>query len=176
MPLEDFSVFWKEQKKSRSEVMNLQCMMKILLIFTLSIISGQLFTCINHIWSYLSWLVSVLSRVIDIKISFWLTGPVGCVDVIGYSEGSILIISDLYWSLIYSKYICKVENRQCTNIIHVNSRKDAVQVERFTLYKSRSGYLRVFIRKLKTQDAGRYSVGVGTQKTDVDLKVVNGYY
>ncbi|KAF4077988.1 hypothetical protein AMELA_G00194200 [Ameiurus melas] len=57
-------------------------MMKILLIFTLSLISG----------------------------------PVGCVDVTGYSGGSVIIISNLYWSSVNRNYICKVENGKCTDI------------------------------------------------------------
>lgn len=173
-PLEHFSVCWKEQK---SEV-NLESMMTILLIFTLSLISGQLFIFINHIWSYLSWIVSVLARVISIsKISFWLTGPVGCVDVIGYSGGSVIMVSKLSWSSENSNYICKMENRICTDILRSNTGESNVQVERFRLYRQKDGFLTMFIRRLKPQDAGRYSMRVATRSsTDVTLKVVNGHY
>ncbi|XP_026777023.2 uncharacterized protein LOC113530856 isoform X1 [Pangasianodon hypophthalmus] len=114
--------------------------MKILLIFTLSLISG----------------------------------PVGCVDVIGYSGGSIILISNVYSSSAKSNYICKVENRECTDIIRLNTGKNDFQVERFMLYKNTEGFLTAFIRKLKPQDAGMYRMGAGTQRyTDVTLKVVN---
>ncbi|KAB5546125.1 hypothetical protein PHYPO_G00068540 [Pangasianodon hypophthalmus] len=114
--------------------------MKILLIFTLSLISG----------------------------------PVGCVDVTGYSGGSIILISNLYSSSAKSNYICKVENRECTDIIRLDPGKNRGQVERFMLYKNTEGFLTAFIRKLKPQDAGMYRMGAGTQRyTDVTLKVVN---
>ncbi|XP_060792989.1 uncharacterized protein LOC132896273 [Neoarius graeffei] len=115
-------------------------MMKILLIFTLSLISG----------------------------------PVGCVDVpvIGYSGGSIIIISDRYWSSVNSNYICKVEMSKCTEIKKTNNGMDHVQLERFILFKNK-GRLAVFIRKLKPQDAGTYRMGWGRSNyTDVSLKIV----
>ncbi|XP_053500109.1 uncharacterized protein LOC128619743 isoform X2 [Ictalurus furcatus] len=115
-------------------------MMTILLIFTLSLISG----------------------------------PVGCVDVIGYSGGSVIMVSKLSWSSVNSNYICKVENRMCTYILRSNTGESNVQVERFRLYRQKEGLLSVLIRRLKPQDAGEYRIGVGTwSSTDVTLKVVN---
>ncbi|KAF5888460.1 polymeric immunoglobulin receptor-like, partial [Clarias magur] len=119
--------------------MKLQLMMKILLTFTLYLISG----------------------------------PVGCVDVTGYSGGSVIIISNLKVDSENSTYICKVENRECTEIKRMNTGKNRIQEEKFRLYKNKLGFLTVFIRNLKPQDAGTYTMGVETLKTDVDLKVVN---
>ncbi|XP_017343663.1 CMRF35-like molecule 8 isoform X2 [Ictalurus punctatus] len=115
-------------------------MMTILLIFTLSLISG----------------------------------PVGCVDVIGYSGGSVIMVSKLSWSSVNSNYICKMENIMCTDILRSNTGESNVQVERFRLYRQKDGFLTMFIRRLKPQDAGRYSMRVATRSsTDVTLKVVN---
>lgn len=63
----------------------------------------------------------------------------------------------------------------CRDLIHFNTKEDYVIVERFMLYSNTKGYMTVFIRQLKLQDAGTYRIGVGTGKsTDVNLAVVNG--
>ncbi|XP_053500399.1 CMRF35-like molecule 8 isoform X1 [Ictalurus furcatus] len=103
-----------------------------------------------------------------------IAGPVGCSDVKGYSGGSVIIISNLKWDSRHSKYVCKVGKEACRDLIHFNTKEDHVIVERFMLYSNTKGYMTVFIRQLKLQDAGTYRIGVETGKsTDVNLAVVN---
>ncbi|XP_047662788.1 uncharacterized protein LOC113658276 [Tachysurus fulvidraco] len=114
-------------------------MMKSLLIFTLSLISG----------------------------------PVGCV-VTGNSGGSIVIKCGLNWGSGFSRYICKLGSRSCTDIIRTDTTESYVQEGRFKLYENSKGFLRVLIRRLKPQDAGAYRIGVEDQTPiDVKLTVLN---
>ncbi|KAF5888461.1 polymeric immunoglobulin receptor-like, partial [Clarias magur] len=114
-----------------------------------------------------------LVKILLIFTLYLISGPVGCVDVIGYSGGSVIIISNLKVYSEKSKYICKVEKGECTGIRNTTTAKNHIQEEKFKLYENTHRFLTVFIRKLKPQDAGTYTMGVGTWKTDVNLKVVN---
>lgn len=117
----------------------------------------------------------LLCYVIDIsKISFLLTGPVGCV-VTGYSGGSIIISSDLKWDSRFIRHCCKKESISCTRIIHTNTTKNSIQKGRFMLYNNKRGFVTMLIRSLEPQDAGTYRMGVGIQMSiDVKLTVING--
>ncbi|XP_046726127.1 polymeric immunoglobulin receptor-like isoform X1 [Silurus meridionalis] len=102
------------------------------------------------------------------------SGPVTCSDVIGYSGGSVIIISNIKWYTHDSKYICKVEGNDCSDIIRAETKRHQVQDGRFMLYSNTGKHFLVLIRKLKPQDAGTYRFGLGNQNNStVNLKVYN---
>ncbi|XP_058266773.1 uncharacterized protein LOC131366370 [Hemibagrus wyckioides] len=105
---------------------------------------------------------------------YLIPGPVYCTDVIGYSGGSVTIISDIQWYKHNSKYICKLNEKDCSDIIRADTKRSKVQFGRFLLYSNTENQLLVLIRKLKPQDAGMYRFGVGDQSNStVTLKVHN---
>lgn len=150
--------------------------MKILIIFTFYLISGQIFILI-FIFSYIHFLdCENIKRSVTSQsmIFFWLTGAVDCSDVVGYSGGSVIIISNIQWYTHNSKYICKVKGNDCTDIIRADTKRSKVQDGRFMLYANTAHQFLVLIRKLKSQDAGTYRFGLGDQSnTTVNLKVFN---
>ncbi|KAI5612098.1 polymeric immunoglobulin receptor-like isoform X1, partial [Silurus asotus] len=100
------------------------------------------------------------------------SGPVNCTDVIGYSGGSIIIISNINWYTHDSKYICKLKENDCSDIIRADTKRSKVQDGRFMLYSNTGKHFLVLIRKLKPQDAGTYRFGLGNQdNSTVNLKV-----
>ncbi|KAI5612100.1 polymeric immunoglobulin receptor-like isoform X2 [Silurus asotus] len=102
------------------------------------------------------------------------SGPVTCSDVIGYSGGSVIIISNINWYTHDSKYICKVEGNDCSDIIRADTKRHQLQDGRFLLYSSSKKLFLVLIRRLKPQDAGTYRFGLGNQdNSTVNLKVHN---
>lgn len=104
-----------------------------------------------------------------------MTGPVDCADVTGYSGGSVIILANVKWDSSHSKYVQKLGERNFTEIIHLNPKEDHVTVGRFMLYSNSRGYMTVFIRKLKPQDAGMYRIGTETKNTtNVNLIIVSG--
>lgn len=103
-----------------------------------------------------------------------MTGSADCSDVVGYSGGSVIIISNIQWYTRDSKYICKVKENGCTDIIRADTKRHQVQDGRFMLYSNTADKFLVLIRKLKSQDAGTYRFGLGDQSnTTVNLKVFN---
>ena len=107
-------------------------------------------------------------------ILVWLTGPVDCSDVIGYSGGSVIVFSDINWYKHNSKYICKVNEKDCTDIIRVDTKRHQVQEGRFLLYSNPDNKFLVLIRKLKPQDAGMYRFGLGDQSNlTMNLNIYN---
>ncbi|KAI5612099.1 polymeric immunoglobulin receptor-like isoform X2 [Silurus asotus] len=102
------------------------------------------------------------------------SGPVTCTDVIGYSGGSVTIISNINWYTHDSKYICKMKGNDCSDIIRADTKRSKVQDGRFLLYSNANKFFSVLIRKLKPQDAGTYRFGLGNQNNStVNLKVYN---
>ncbi|XP_058265655.1 polymeric immunoglobulin receptor-like [Hemibagrus wyckioides] len=113
-------------------------------------------------------------KILLIIILYLISGPVDCTDVNGYSGGSVIIISDIQWYKHNRKYICKVNEKDCTDIIRAGTKRSEVQVGRFELYSNTENHFIVLIRKLKPQDAGTYRFGVGDQSNStVTLKVHN---
>ncbi|KAF5890462.1 polymeric immunoglobulin receptor-like, partial [Clarias magur] len=100
--------------------------------------------------------------------------PVDCSDVIGYSGGSLIIFSNIQWYSHDSKYICKMKENDCTDIIRADTKRHQVQDGRFMVYSNVDKHFLVLIRKLKPHDAGTYRFGLGNQSNStVNLKVYN---
>lgn len=96
----------------------------------------------------------------------------GQCDVIGYSGGRVVILTNLQWDLSDTKYICKMGDSYCDYIINRTSISDNVYTKTLMLLKDSQGFLRVLITNLKLQDAGMYRIGVGNQNSyDVNLDV-----
>ncbi|GAA6110939.1 polymeric immunoglobulin receptor-like isoform X1 [Tachysurus ichikawai] len=113
-------------------------------------------------------------KILLLVILYLISGPVDCSDVIGYSGGSVIVISDINWYKDNSKYICKVNEKDCTDIIRVDTKQNKVQVGRFKLYANTNNFFLVLIRKLKPQDAGMYRFGLGDQSNlTMNLKIYN---
>ncbi|KAF4077980.1 hypothetical protein AMELA_G00194180 [Ameiurus melas] len=112
-------------------------------------------------------------KILLIFILYLISGPVDCSDVIGYSGGSVIMISKINWYTSNSKYICKVKENDCTDIIRVETKRHQTQEGRFKLYSNINNVFTVLIRKLKPQDAGTYRFGLENQNATVNLKVLN---
>ncbi|XP_047662783.1 uncharacterized protein LOC113658146 isoform X2 [Tachysurus fulvidraco] len=113
-------------------------------------------------------------KILLLVILYLISGPVDCSDVIGYSGGSVIVISDINWYKHNSKYICKVNEKDCTDIIRVDTKRYQVQEGRFKLYSTPDNFFLVLIRKLKPQDAGMYRFGLGDQSNlTMNLKIYN---
>ncbi|XP_027026170.2 polymeric immunoglobulin receptor-like [Tachysurus fulvidraco] len=107
-------------------------------------------------------------------ILYLISGPADCSDVIGYSGGSVFVYSDINWYKHNSKYICKVNEKDCTDIIRVDTKRHQVQEGRFLLYANTNKFFLVLIRKLKPQDAGMYRFGLGDQSNlTMNLNIYN---
>ncbi|KAG9262804.1 CMRF35-like molecule 8, partial [Astyanax mexicanus] len=103
-----------------------------------------------------------------------LTGSVSCFEVIGYSGGSVIIITDLRWSSTRTKYISKLEPNKCISTRGSLTVDDCVYDQRFTLYENTAGQILVLIRGLNLQDAGVYRIGVENQESrDIELKIIS---
>ncbi|KAB5546124.1 hypothetical protein PHYPO_G00068530 [Pangasianodon hypophthalmus] len=113
-------------------------------------------------------------KILIIFTFYMISGPVDCSDVIGYSGGSVIIISNIKWYDHNSKYICKVDGKGCTDIIRADTKRHQVHDGRFMLYANTENFFLILIRKLKPQDAGTYRFGLGNQSNStVNLKVHN---
>ncbi|XP_053500111.1 uncharacterized protein LOC128619744 isoform X1 [Ictalurus furcatus] len=113
-------------------------------------------------------------KILLIFILYLISGPVDCSDVIGYSGGSVTMISNINWYTSNSKYICKVKENDCIDIIRAETKRHQTQEGRFFLYSNTNNLFLVLIRKLKPQDAGTYRFGLENQSNaTVNLKVVN---
>ncbi|XP_058266226.1 uncharacterized protein LOC131366079 isoform X2 [Hemibagrus wyckioides] len=113
-------------------------------------------------------------KILLLIILYLISGPVDCTDVNGYSGGSVIITSDIQWNPSHTKYICKMEQSVCNDIIRFHSPSIQVQYKRFMLYINTQGNFLVLIRKLKPQDAGTYIFGAEDQKNYImNLKVRN---
>ncbi|XP_027026480.2 polymeric immunoglobulin receptor-like isoform X2 [Tachysurus fulvidraco] len=113
-------------------------------------------------------------KILLLVILYLISGPVDCFDVIGYSGGSVIVISDINWYKHNSKYICKVNEKDCTDIIRVDTKQNKVQEGRFLLYSNSDKKFLVLIRKLKPQDDGMYRFGLGDQSNlTMNLKIYN---
>ncbi|KAI4892578.1 hypothetical protein NFI96_013853 [Prochilodus magdalenae] len=103
---------------------------------------------------------------------FWSTGPAYCSDVVGYSGGSVLVFSDLQWGVNYTRYVCKVEQNGCTNIMKDETNSTEVNAGRFKMYSNVHDNFVLLIRELNPQDSAVYRFGVGTEShKDVELTV-----
>ncbi|XP_060793005.1 uncharacterized protein LOC132896283 isoform X2 [Neoarius graeffei] len=116
-------------------------------------------------------------KILLIVTLYLISGPVDCFDVTGFSGGSVIITSDIQWNPSHTKYICKMGQSDCNDIIRFHSSSIHVQYKRFLLYRNAGGVFLVLIRKLKPQDAGTYRFGVEDQRNyTVSLTVRNGTY
>ncbi|XP_027027203.2 polymeric immunoglobulin receptor-like isoform X2 [Tachysurus fulvidraco] len=116
-------------------------------------------------------------KILLLVILYLISGPVDCFDVIGYSGGSVIVISDINWYKHNSKYICKVNEKNCTDIIRADTKRYQVQEGRFKLYANTDHHFLVLIRKLKPQDDGMYRFGLGDQSNlTMNLKVYNNTF
>ncbi|XP_047662786.1 polymeric immunoglobulin receptor-like isoform X2 [Tachysurus fulvidraco] len=107
-------------------------------------------------------------------ILYLISGPVDCSDVIGYSGGSVIVFSDINRYKHNSKYICKVNEKDCTDIIRVDTKRHKVQEGRFLLYSNTNNFFLVLIIKLMPQDAGMYRFGLGDQSNlTMNLNIYN---
>ncbi|XP_060793004.1 uncharacterized protein LOC132896283 isoform X1 [Neoarius graeffei] len=113
-------------------------------------------------------------KILLIVTLYLISGPVDCFDVTGFSGGSVIITSDIQWNPSHTKYICKMGQSDCNDIIRFHSSSIHVQYKRFLLYRNAGGVFLVLIRKLKPQDAGTYRFGVEDQRNyTVSLTVRN---
>ncbi|XP_027026476.2 uncharacterized protein LOC113658318 [Tachysurus fulvidraco] len=96
---------------------------------------------------------------------YFISGPVGHSDVIGYLGGRVMILSDLQWDLGDTKSIHKLEQSHWDYIINKSSNRSYVYTERLMLFRNDQGLLRVLITNLKEQDAGTYRIGVGNHSS-----------
>ncbi|KAL7852038.1 hypothetical protein SRHO_G00178230 [Serrasalmus rhombeus] len=105
---------------------------------------------------------------------YLITGTGNSFEVIGYSGGSVIIQSDLLWSLKGAKYICKAVNG-CADIINDQSGSKSFYEGRFSLNENTEGKFTVWIKDLKPEDAAKYEFGVkeekSSKKKEIELKV-----
>ncbi|TSP79483.1 Hormonally up-regulated neu tumor-associated kinase [Bagarius yarrelli] len=113
-------------------------------------------------------------KILLIFTFYLLSGPADCSDVIGYSGGSVFLFSDMQWYSDNNKFICKVNEKECTDIIRVDTKRSQIQNGRFKVYANTKDIFLVLIRKLKPQDAGTYTFGLGNKSNyTVNLQVYN---
>ncbi|XP_051560642.1 uncharacterized protein LOC127444990 isoform X2 [Myxocyprinus asiaticus] len=112
---------------------------------------------------------------IFIIFTFYLiSGSVRCFDVTGYSGGSVLVNS---WRNSYNYHIQieKETQDEWITILNLNKHDQWITEGRFSLYRISNRKLMIFIRELKTTDAGRYWIrnkySSGFQSVDMTLIV-----
>uniref|UniRef100_W5LEN3 Ig-like domain-containing protein n=1 Tax=Astyanax mexicanus TaxID=7994 RepID=W5LEN3_ASTMX len=113
---------------------------------------------------------SVQYKSIYKEIVLSISGPASCLDVIGYSRGSIIIYC-------YNKlsgndgYFCKESTNQCVFLESAQKQNSWDHKERVSLTYG-SGYFRVFYKDLSLKDAGLYWCGgTGGWSQTVNLRV-----
>ncbi|XP_036413118.1 polymeric immunoglobulin receptor-like [Colossoma macropomum] len=90
-----------------------------------------------------------------IIITFYLiTGLVSSTDVIGYSGGSLIMVS--FQSLNQLKYFCKLAEDGCKKEMYFSAQADTVNEGSFSLYENTQEYFTMLLRKLNPRDAGIY--------------------
>ncbi|KAA0722677.1 Polymeric immunoglobulin receptor [Triplophysa tibetana] len=92
---------------------------------------------------------------------FIFSGAVRCFDVIGYSGGSVLVSSWQSWCKDM-KYMTK--RNPHTNIINNMKHKQWINEGRFSLFCNKNNNLMIYIRDVKTQDSGKYRIGVDDKR------------
>ncbi|XP_072513088.1 uncharacterized protein [Salminus brasiliensis] len=98
---------------------------------------------------------------------YQISGPVGCLDVIGYLGGIVMIYCEHQQYGLSDKYFCQETPKEC---FHVQTQKIWVHKDRVSLFDS--GYLTVIYRNLSLEDAGSYQCGeTGVWNYTVDLSV-----
>ncbi|KAA0721738.1 Polymeric immunoglobulin receptor [Triplophysa tibetana] len=99
-------------------------------------------------------------------------GAVRCIDVIGYSRGSVLVDSQRCWHKDYKKYIYKKHPDELKMLINNEKHNAWINKGRFSLFCNESRALMIFIGDLNTQDSGTYQIGVDSKwSVDMSLKV-----
>ncbi|XP_066517676.1 polymeric immunoglobulin receptor-like [Hoplias malabaricus] len=114
-----------------------------------------------------------MKRFFIILVLHMISGP-GCdCDVIGYSGGSILILSDLQWDTNRTRSVCRVEKGGCVNLMTDQTRSSSVSEGRLRMYSNADGRFLFLIRHLTPQDSGFYRFTVGEEKSaDIQLSVI----
>ncbi|XP_056624968.1 polymeric immunoglobulin receptor-like isoform X2 [Triplophysa dalaica] len=103
---------------------------------------------------------------------FIISGAVRCIDVIGYSGGSVLVDSHKLWHSDVKQYLYIWNNYKWNILIKNKDSRKWIKERRFTLFCTENGHLMIFIRDLNTQDSGKYLIGVDDKwSTKIILKV-----
>ncbi|KAL6482312.1 hypothetical protein MHYP_G00103920 [Metynnis hypsauchen] len=103
---------------------------------------------------------------------YLIAGQVCCSDVLVYSGGSIILFPDLQWDVNNTRYICRMEQTGCRNVIKDQTNSKSVTSGRFKMYSNVDGKFTVLIRELNPQDSAVYRFGVGNEKhKDIKLTV-----
>ncbi|XP_036413117.1 CMRF35-like molecule 8 [Colossoma macropomum] len=109
---------------------------------------------------------------------YLVSGPVGCVEVTGYTGGSVLIncIYDYMKYKNHTKYFCKLnQKKECTDQILLKTQNIGAHDGRFFLMdETQPGMFSVLIKNVSQQDGGTYRCGVEdktAKPTDVTLQV-----
>ncbi|KAL7852036.1 hypothetical protein SRHO_G00178210 [Serrasalmus rhombeus] len=111
---------------------------------------------------------------IFISTLYLISGPVCCSDVLVYSGGSVILFPNLQWDVNHARYICKMEQSGCINIMKDQTKSKSVTSGRFKMYSNTADNFTVLIRELKPQDSAVYRFGVGNEKyKDIELTVQN---
>ena len=98
-----------------------------------------------------------------------------CSDVFGYSGGSVILFPDLQWDVNNVRYVCKMEQSRCVDIMKDQTNSSVVNKGRFKMYSNIHGQFLLLIRELNPQDSAVYRFGVGSHK-DFELTVQNGEF
>ncbi|KAL6482319.1 hypothetical protein MHYP_G00103990 [Metynnis hypsauchen] len=107
-----------------------------------------------------------------ISTLYLISGPVCCSDVLVYSGGSVILFPDLQWDVNLVRYVCKMEQNSCRDIMKDQTNSNAVTSGRFKIYSNVDREFTVLIRELSPQDSAVYRFGVGNEKhKDVELTV-----
>ncbi|XP_060774467.1 polymeric immunoglobulin receptor-like [Neoarius graeffei] len=151
--------------------------MKILLIFTLCLISGKE----THFKIILTISSSVTGRKVLLRWMFGVLLDGGASkEVTGYSGGGVLIKCEYNAEYIKNlKYFCKGLPIGCNFQIKTGDKNEWVNSGRFSLFDdAKSAEFWVMIRELTVQDTGTYQCGVDQLGIDVytpvELKVKEG--
>ncbi|KAL6482391.1 hypothetical protein MHYP_G00104710 [Metynnis hypsauchen] len=109
-------------------------------------------------------------KVIVILTLYLISGPVGCIDVVGYSGGSVLVYCGHQMHGLNRKF-CKDSEQQCVYLESDQNQNTWDHGDRVYLHES-AGSLQVIFRELSVQDAGSYLCGpTGEGNMIVNLKV-----
>ncbi|XP_047659568.1 polymeric immunoglobulin receptor-like isoform X2 [Tachysurus fulvidraco] len=119
-----------------------------------------------------------------IVIMYLISGQVGCDEggkVKGYEGGSVIIMYKYRSQELsnHTKYICKVNNGTCENILSQTEEKLNLKEKYFGIDDNRAGVYSLLIRNLSQEDGGSYICGVKnpkekTLKVELDVEKVTG--